>query len=92
MPLTETVAMGGVRAAGLDYGRMRLWGSLSFIAASFCGGWAVEPLGPPAAIWLMVGGARSPRSPRTGCRGPSGTAGRRRRQARRASASPRRPP
>ena len=46
MPLTETVAMSGVKAAGLDYGRMRLWGSLSFIAASFCGGWVVERLGP----------------------------------------------
>ncbi len=34
MPLTETVALSGVKGAGLDYGRMRLWGSLSFIAAS----------------------------------------------------------
>ena len=57
MPLTETVAMGGVRTAGLDYGRMRLWGSLSFIAASFCGGWALDRLGPPAVVWLLVGGA-----------------------------------
>jgi PPP family 3-phenylpropionic acid transporter len=57
MPLTETVAMAGVRAAGLDYGRMRLWGSLSFIAASFCGGWALDRFGPPAAVWLLVGGA-----------------------------------
>ena len=58
MPLTETVAMGGVRVAGLDYGRMRLWGSLSFIAASFCGGWAVERLGAGSVIWLIVvGGA-----------------------------------
>jgi PPP family 3-phenylpropionic acid transporter len=57
MPLTETVAMAGVRAAGLDYGRMRLWGSLSFIAASFCGGWVVERLGPGAVIWLIAGGA-----------------------------------
>jgi PPP family 3-phenylpropionic acid transporter len=56
MPLTETVAMSGVRAAGLDYGRMRLWGSVSFIAASFCGGWALDRFGPPAAVWLLVGG------------------------------------
>jgi len=56
MPLTETVAMGGVRAAGLDYGRMRLWGSLSFIAASFCGGLAVERLGAGSVIWLIVVG------------------------------------
>jgi PPP family 3-phenylpropionic acid transporter len=54
MPLTETVAMSGVRVAGLDYGRMRLWGSLSFIAASFYGGWVVGALGAGSAIWLMV--------------------------------------
>jgi MFS transporter, PPP family, 3-phenylpropionic acid transporter len=57
MPLTETVAMGGVRVAGLDYGRMRVWGSLSFIAASFCGGWALDRFGPPAAVWLLACGA-----------------------------------
>jgi MFS transporter, PPP family, 3-phenylpropionic acid transporter len=57
MPLTETVAMSGVRAAGLDYGRMRLWGSLSFIAATLAGGWIVEQLGAASAIWLVVGGA-----------------------------------
>jgi len=57
MPLTETVAMAGVRAAGLDYGRMRLWGSLSFIAASFCGGLAIDRFGAPAAVWLVAGGA-----------------------------------
>jgi PPP family 3-phenylpropionic acid transporter len=56
MPLTETVAMGGVRAAGLDYGRMRLWGSLSFIAATVAGGWIIEALGPASAIWLVVAG------------------------------------
>jgi PPP family 3-phenylpropionic acid transporter len=57
MPLTETVAMSGVKAAGLDYGRMRVWGSLSFIAASLVGGWVVERLGAGSAIWLVVAGA-----------------------------------
>jgi MFS transporter, PPP family, 3-phenylpropionic acid transporter len=52
--LAETVAMRGVTAAGLDYGRMRLWGSLSFIAASLCGGLVVDRLGPPAVVWLMA--------------------------------------
>jgi PPP family 3-phenylpropionic acid transporter len=56
MPLAETVAMSGVKAAGLDYGRMRLWGSLSFIAASFVGGWVVERLGAASAVWLIVAG------------------------------------
>ncbi len=57
MALAETVAMRGVTGAGLDYGRMRLWGSLSFIAATFCGGLAVDRLGPPAAVWLVAIGA-----------------------------------
>lgn len=57
LPLTETVAMSGVRALGLDYGRMRLWGSLSFIGASLVGGWVVEMLGAGSAIWLVVVGA-----------------------------------
>jgi PPP family 3-phenylpropionic acid transporter len=56
MPLTETVALSGVRAAGLDYGRMRLWGSLSFIAASVAGGWVVAAAGAGSAIWLVIAG------------------------------------
>ena len=55
MPLTETIAMAGVRQ-GLDYGRMRLWGSLTFIAASFLGGMAVDWAGRGIGIWLIVTG------------------------------------
>ncbi len=54
MPLTETVAVSGVRHAGLDYGRMRLWGSLTFLAASFAGGFAVAHWGSGIAIWLVA--------------------------------------
>jgi PPP family 3-phenylpropionic acid transporter len=75
MPLSETVAMGGVRAAGLDYGRMRLWGSLSFIAASLGGGWALDRLGPPAAVWLLAGGAALTALAAYGLPRPSGAAG-----------------
>lgn len=56
MPLTETVAVSGVRHAGLDYGRMRLWGSLTFVAASFAGGLAVAHWGSAAGIWLVAFG------------------------------------
>lgn len=55
MPLTEAVAMEGVRRFGADYGRMRIWGSLSFIAMSFAGGLALERWGPAAALWLLIG-------------------------------------
>ena len=54
MPLTETVAVKGVRDAGLDYGRMRLWGSLTFVAASFAGGLAIDHYGAGAGIWLVA--------------------------------------
>lgn len=54
MPLIETIAVGGVRAAGLHYGRMRLWGSLSFLAVAFAGGLAIDALGPSAAIGMLI--------------------------------------
>ena len=57
MPLTETIAVGGVRSAGLDYGRMRLWGSLSFIGVGLVGGALVDRLGAGVGIWLIVAGA-----------------------------------
>jgi PPP family 3-phenylpropionic acid transporter len=54
MPLVETVAVTGVRHRGLDYGRMRLWGSLSFVAANFVGGFAIYSFGGGAGIWLIA--------------------------------------
>jgi PPP family 3-phenylpropionic acid transporter len=57
MPLTETIAMEGVRRTGADYGRMRLWGSLSFIVASFAAGFVVQQFGAGAvSSLLLVGG------------------------------------
>jgi PPP family 3-phenylpropionic acid transporter len=54
MPLTETVAVAGVRRSGIDYGRMRLWGSLTFVVASFAGGFVVDRFGGGAGIWLVA--------------------------------------
>lgn len=54
MPLIETVAVRGVRVEGLDYGRMRLWGSVTFIVANFGGGIAIEAWGGDVALWLMI--------------------------------------
>jgi MFS transporter, PPP family, 3-phenylpropionic acid transporter len=56
-PLVESIAMAGVRARGHDYGRMRLWGSVSFVMANLVGGWVVGHYGNGAAIWLMLAGA-----------------------------------
>jgi PPP family 3-phenylpropionic acid transporter len=54
MPLTETIAMRAVRGHGLDYGRMRLWGSISFIVATLAGGAAIERWTGSAIIWLII--------------------------------------
>lgn len=59
MPVTEAVAMDGVRSRGHDYGRIRLWGSLTFIAASFSGGIALQAYGAQSALWLMIASAAS---------------------------------
>lgn len=54
IPLTETVAVAGVRAHGLDYGRMRLWGSITFVAAGFIGGSLIDHVGANAVIGCML--------------------------------------
>lgn len=57
VPLIETIAMANVRALGLDYGRMRLWGSVTFIVASIGGGWLLEWRGIGIVVFLMLGAA-----------------------------------
>lgn len=54
MPLIESVAVSGVRSAGLDYGRVRLWGSGSFIFASFGCGLVIGGFGATAVLPLLV--------------------------------------
>ena len=55
MPLIEAVAVSGVRSAGLDYGRVRLWGSGSFILASFGAGLIIGQLGASSVMPMLVG-------------------------------------
>ena len=54
MPLAEVVAMREVRQHGLDYGRMRLWGSLAFIAANLGGGLALAGYGAHSILVLII--------------------------------------
>lgn len=56
MPLTEVVAVRGVRLHGCDYGRMRLWGSLTFILASSLAAWLIGRNGVGIVIWLVLAG------------------------------------
>ena len=55
LPITEALAVTGARARGLDYGRMRLWGSLSFIVANLVGGWLLDQVGADASLYLIIG-------------------------------------
>lgn len=57
MPLSEALALRGVRVYALDYGRMRLVGSLTFIIANVAGGFVLASAGAGFAIWLLLGAA-----------------------------------
>ena len=54
MPLGETVVTTTVRERGLDYGRVRLWGSLSFIAATVLAGRGLAAHSPDLIYWLLA--------------------------------------
>jgi PPP family 3-phenylpropionic acid transporter len=57
MPLAEAIAVKGVRLYALDYGRMRLWGSLTFVIVGLIVGAWIDTSGTEAALWVMIGGA-----------------------------------
>ena len=57
MPMTEALTMRGVRALGLEYGHIRLWGSLTFIAASLVGGWVLGRFGAEPVVPMMIAAA-----------------------------------
>ncbi len=52
-PLADSLALSGVRRFGSSYSRMRIWGSLMFLVASFGGGMILSVAGP-ASIPVMV--------------------------------------
>ncbi|MEE1562498.1 MAG: MFS transporter, partial [Alphaproteobacteria bacterium] len=56
MPLGENLTMITSYAHKLDYGRIRLWGSLTFVLASAGGGMVLVELPVAAVLWLVLGG------------------------------------
>ena len=54
MPLGDGLAMGLVARYGLHYGRMRLWGSLSFIAAGAGAGWLLAGRSAELVLPLVI--------------------------------------
>lgn len=53
VPLKESLTMAWVTARGYDYGRIRLWGSLSFIVVSMSAGFIITPFGPEAILYAL---------------------------------------
>ncbi len=54
-PLTDAYGLAGVQKRGLDYGRIRVYGSVAFMLANIAGGWAIGWLGAGSVVWLIVG-------------------------------------
>lgn len=54
MPLADSLTMLCSVSHRLDYGRVRLWGSLSFIAASGIGGLTLVEAAPSAIFWSLL--------------------------------------
>ncbi|MEQ9334590.1 MFS transporter [Thalassobaculum sp.] len=69
MPLGEALSLAEIRDRGLDYGRIRIWGSVAFIAAAAAGGWAIDhfrtavvlPMALAALVALVAAAAFLPR-------------------------------
>jgi MFS transporter, PPP family, 3-phenylpropionic acid transporter len=56
IPLAETFALAGVHRFGLDYGRMRMWGSIMFMVANIAGGVALLRLGSESFLPMLLVG------------------------------------
>lgn len=55
VPLTDGTALQLCSARGLQYGRIRLWGSLAFMAASLGAGYVLEGRSADLVLYLMLG-------------------------------------
>jgi MFS transporter, PPP family, 3-phenylpropionic acid transporter len=53
-PLTENLATLAVSQRGLDYGRMRMWGSISFVLVSWASGVALAGREHGVILWAVV--------------------------------------
>ena len=53
-PLADSLGLSGVRRYGSEYPKMRVWGSVAFLAANVVGGWIINRTGSGAFPWLLV--------------------------------------
>ncbi len=57
IPLSESQTMAAVLSDGLDYGRIRLWGSITFILGALGTGRLLAAGDPDMVLWLVIGAA-----------------------------------
>lgn len=57
VPLVDGLTIAAEAEGHLRYGPVRLWGSASFIAASWVGGELLELRGEAVVLWILVGAA-----------------------------------
>lgn len=53
LPLGTTITVHECKARDLDYGRVRLWGSLAFIVASYGAGWVLDGTSVEWIVWML---------------------------------------
>lgn len=57
LPLVESITLRSADRWSLDYGRIRLWGSITFILSATGGGYLLADRSPDLIIWMMILGA-----------------------------------
>jgi PPP family 3-phenylpropionic acid transporter len=56
VPVVESIVISGVRRWGLDYGSMRVWGSIAFIFSTLLGGQLISRWGGEMVLPVMIFG------------------------------------
>jgi PPP family 3-phenylpropionic acid transporter len=56
LPVMESVVLRHVETHRLDYGRIRLWGSVTFILGTAGIGWWIEGRPAQGLVWIIAGG------------------------------------
>jgi PPP family 3-phenylpropionic acid transporter len=58
-PLTDSLALSGVRRYRSDYAKMRIWGSVAYLAINIVAGWVIGRAGAGAFPWLLIAACSS---------------------------------
>jgi MFS transporter, PPP family, 3-phenylpropionic acid transporter len=54
IPLGDIIGTRLVKQIQINYGQVRLWGSVSFIVGSTCIGWMIGEFGAESILWAMI--------------------------------------